>query len=175
MAIQMNQTETLTLQTQNAYQWVDNLIAEIPNEKRDDIPEGIASSINWQVGHLLTSSYYHTIMCITGHRKDILSKIPIKEYSQYFSPGNPKDVAGNVDPNVLWDHLKMMMDESVKTISALTAEDLNAELEPTKFKHPIAKIKFEAVDWNIKHTMWHCGQIAVIKRLIGNRYDFGLK
>jgi len=54
------------------------------------------------------------------------------------------------------------------------APDGNVVEEPTKRKHPVAKTKFEAISWNIKHTMWHCGQIACIKRLIHGGFDFGL-
>ena len=31
-----------------------------------------------------------------------------------------------------------------------------------------------AISWNIKHTMWHCCQIATIKRLIHGVYDYVL-
>ena len=33
----------------------------------------------------------------------------------------------------------------------------------------------EALEWNINHTMYHCGQIGVLKRVVDARYDFGLQ
>ncbi|WP_216824389.1 hypothetical protein [Emticicia sp. TH156] len=44
-------------------------------------------------------------------------------------------------------------------------------------KHNIfnSKTKFEALDWNIKHTLWHCRQIGLLKRVVDKRYDFGLR
>ncbi len=48
-------------------------------------------------------------------------------------------------------------------------------LEPTPVAHPVAKTKFEAIDWNIKHTMYHCGQIGILRRIVDKRYDFGLR
>jgi hypothetical protein len=56
----------------------------------------------------------------------------------------------------------------------LTESDLESELEKTDTPHPIAKNKYEALDWNIKHTMWHCGQLGILKRIIDKRFDFGL-
>ncbi len=62
-----------------------------------------------------------------------------------------------------------------KVIKSLSDQDLESELSPTEVPHPVAKNKFEAIDWNIKHTMWHCGQIGILKRIIDERFDFGLK
>lgn len=53
--------------------------------------------------------------------------------------------------------------------------DLEQPLEPFIIEHPVAKTKQEAIDWNIKHTMWHCGQIGLLKRFLVKRHDFGLK
>jgi len=44
----------------------------------------------------------------------------------------------------------------------------------TETKHPIAKNNFEALDGNIKHTLWHCGQLGILKRVLNERFDFGL-
>jgi uncharacterized damage-inducible protein DinB len=63
----------------------------------------------------------------------------------------------------------------IDTIDTLTSDDLTQDvLQPVKQKHPVAETKLEAVSWNIKHTMWHCGQIASIKRLIHGGYDYGI-
>lgn len=48
-------------------------------------------------------------------------------------------------------------------------------LEPGAPEHPVATNKQEAISWNIKHTMWHCGQMAILKRVINSRIGFGLK
>lgn len=31
-----------------------------------------------------------------------------------------------------------------------------------------------ALSWNIKHTMWHCGQIVMLKRIIDKPHNFRL-
>lgn len=68
----------------------------------------------------------------------------------------------------------LLVKKSIEIIKSLSPGDLQSELEPSPVSHPIAKNKFEALDWNIKHTMWHCGQLGVL-RVVHERYDFGLK
>jgi hypothetical protein len=68
----MNQIESFVKQTEVAYDWTNRLISSIPYEKWDDIPEVIESSVSWQVGHLIVSVYYHSIMVISGHQMDML-------------------------------------------------------------------------------------------------------
>lgn len=49
---------------------------------------------------------------------------------------------------------------------------------PGKLRHLQNGLKrndFLAVSWNMEHTMWHCGQLALLKRIFGKRYDFGLE
>ncbi|GAB3501591.1 DinB family protein [Emticicia fontis] len=171
----MNQIELLTRQTESAYAWADKLIETIPDEQWDTIPEVIESSITWQVGHLVISYYYHTIMVTVGHQVDILQQIPIKEYSQLFHNTASHLSVGKTKPEDLKKHLKLMAQKSISIIQSLNPINLEQPLVPTPMPHPIAKTKFEAIDWNIKHTMWHCGQLGMLKRIVHERYDFGLR
>lgn len=171
----MNEIELLVKQTENAYDWVNKLIDNIPDEQWDIIPQGVESSISWQVGHLVISYYYHSVMVIVGHQMDILQQIPMKDYSALFHNTSAQQCAGKTKPQELMSHLQLMEQKSISIIKALIQEDLENPLVPTPMPHPIAKTKFEAIDWNIKHTMWHCGQIGILKRIVHERYDFGLK
>jgi len=171
----MNQVDILTKQTADAYEWTNRLVNSIPFDKWDQTPEVIESNISWQVGHLILSFYYHSIMVITGHRMDILQQVPMREYDKLFTHSSPFDAAGKADPARLRNELFLLQAKSLDTIRGLTPEDLEKNIEATGVPHPVAKTKFEAIDWNIKHTMWHCGQIGILKRIIDRRYDFGLK
>lgn len=68
-----------------------------------------------------------------------------------------------------------MQNKSLEIIKNLKNSDFNSELHPTGPSHPIAKTKFEALDWNIKHTMWHCGKIGVIKKQLGESVQFNIE
>ncbi|MBA4056204.1 MAG: DinB family protein [Marivirga sp.] len=171
----MTEVQVLTSQTENAYDWTNKLINNIPFEKWDIMPDVIQTNISWQVGHLIMSHYFHSIMVIAGHQKDILQQIPIKEYDGLFTSASPQNSIGKIQPALLSDQLNLMQQKSIGIVKALTSESLESKLEPTHITHPIAKTKREAIDWNIKHTMYHCGQIGILKRIIDERFDFGLK
>ncbi|TLU97295.1 DinB family protein [Dyadobacter luticola] len=171
----MSEIELLINQTINAYEWTNRLLDEVPSDKWEVIPKVVDSNINWQVGHLIISHYFHSIMVIRGHQMDVLQKLPIKEYSEMFTVAGPHSSFGKVSPDILFNALNVMQQKSIAVLSSLTVAELNNPLEPTPTPHPIAKTKFEAIDWNIKHTMYHCGQIGMISRVVEKRYDFGLR
>ena len=95
--------------------------------------------------------------------------------NKLFTHAAPAEAAGKADPTQLRNQLFLLQARSLDTIGALSEEDLDKDIEPTQVPHPVAKSKFEAIDWNIKHTMWHCGQIGILKRIIDERFDFGLQ
>lgn len=165
----------LTKQTMDTYAWLHKLIVSIPSEKWDEVPQVIESNVSWQVGHLVISIYYHSVMVIVGHQAAILAQVPMRDYTKLFSFTTvPKNAVGKTSPEELKKYLKIIEDNSLEVITLLLPVNLQAELEPTKMPHPVATTKFEALSWNIKHTMWHCGQIAMLKRIIGKPHDFGL-
>lgn len=167
--------EILTDQTQNSYDWTNKLLDSIPFEVWEKTPDVIESNVSWQVGHLILSTYFHSIIVIAGHQRDVLETIPMKRYTILYTNADPKKSIGTAEPKELQDQLIFIQNKSIKIISSLTDDDLNNELEPTRTPHPIASTKFEAIDWNIKHTMWHCGQLGMLKRIVHERYDFGFK
>ncbi|WP_248480271.1 hypothetical protein [Spirosoma liriopis] len=68
-----------------------------------------------------------------------------------------------------------MQQKSLAILASLQDWELDQPLELTPTAHPIATTKREAIDWNIKHTMYHCGQLGLIKRVVDQRHDFGLR
>ena len=171
----MNEVENLVQHTKDVYGWLNKFIEATPQDRWDETPAVIESNVTWQVGHMITSIYFHTIMVIRGHQPDILKTIPLKEYVELFSFNEtPQHAAGKTDPTTLKNQLTMMEEKSLHIIGTLSLEELTHPLEPTRTPHPIATIKSESLYWNINHTMYHCGQIGILKRIVSERYDFGL-
>ena len=166
-------TAIILEQTQNAYQWVDKLVASIDPSLWDKIPANLETNLSWQVGHLSLSFNYHSIMVIAGHQTDLYQQFPIQQYAKLFFSRTAEACVGVYSPADLLKHLKAVQNKSIEIISNLNDTLQDQPLEPTDFPHPIAKTKYEALDWNVKHTMWHCGQIAMLKRCLGEGYDFG--
>ena len=171
----MNEVDFLARQTENVYEWTNKLIEFVPFNKWDVTPDVLETNITWQAGHLIMSTYFHTVMVIVGHQKDVFEKIPLKQYDNIFTNGRPVDAKGMIDPAIILDQLKFLQHKSLEIIKSVNPEQLHSALEPTRIPHPIAKTKFESLDWNIKHTMYHCGQIGLLKRVVDERYDFGLR
>ncbi len=171
----MTEIEILTKQTEDAYDWTNKITSSIPYEKWNDTPEIIETNIVWQVGHLIMSFYYHSIMVIAGHQMDIIQKVPLKIYDELFTNAPAKNAIRKAEPKELQNQMTYVQQKSIDIIKSLTQKDLESKLEPTPTPHPIAKTKFEALDWNIKHTMYHCGQIGILKRILDKRFDFGLR
>lgn len=171
----MRTAELLIHQNAHAYEWTNKLIETIPFEKWDIIPGTVESSISWQVGHLIISHYFHAVMVIRGHQMDILRLLPIKEYSELYTTGSPQLSTGKFRAEKLLSDLKIMQQKSLEILATVTEAELQNVLEPTPTPHPVATNKFEAIDWNAKHTMYHCGQIGLIRRVVSERFDFGLR
>ena len=170
----MDQITILARQTESAYTWTKKLLVSIPHEKWDNTPEVVESNISWQTGHLIVSLYYHSILVIAGHQMDILQQVPLKEYSQHFTNALPANARRKTKPEQLLAHLLFMQQRSIAVIKSLSPAGLEASLAHVQPPHPIAKNKLEALEWNIHHSMWHCGQIGLLKRVIDKRFDFGL-
>lgn len=172
----MNVTNLLVKQTQDAHLWTNKLIDSIPMENWNDTPDTLASNISWQVGHLVISEYYHAILVVTGFDEEITQRIDLKTHNQLYGYESiPAEQVEKSNPKMLKEQLLFMQNKVMQNVSALTLNDLESKVEqPIKQKHPVAITKLDAVSWNIKHTMWHCGQIASIKRLIHGGFDFGL-
>lgn len=82
--------ELLAEQTKNTYDWTHKLLNSIPVDTWDVTPDIIESNITWQVGHLVLSTYFHSIIVIARHQKSVLENIPMKKYASLYSQSDPK-------------------------------------------------------------------------------------
>ncbi|PIB32722.1 DinB family protein [Maribacter sp. 4G9] len=172
----MTEIAILNKQTETAYDWTHRLMDSVPAEKWEIIPEVLGSNFCWQIGHLVVSIYYHSIMTTVGHLPELLDQMDLRSYTKLCGYDTfAQEMAGHWTPEQLKLDLERMQNKSLEAINSLSGIDLWEPVEPTKVPHPVAKTKFEAIDWNIKHTMWHCGQMATIKRLVDKPYDYGLQ
>ncbi len=172
----MTVTDVLIKQTQDAHLWTNKLIDAVPFAEWHTTPQVLSSNVKWQVGHLILSEYYHAILVVSGFDEEITQKIDLKTYNQRFGYGSvPVAKVIENEPEMLRAQLQFMQAKVIANISSLNSKDIEQKvLQPIKQKHPVAITKFDAISWNIKHTMWHCGQIATLKRLISGGFDFGL-
>lgn len=172
----MTEIEILVKQTGTAFDWTHRLMDSVSSEKWEIIPEGLGSNFSWQIGHHIVSIYYHTIMTTVGHIPELIQQLNLRLYTKLCGYDTfAQHMVGQKSPEELQRDLKHMQEESLKVITSLSIADLWKPVEPTKVPHPVAKTKFVAIDWNVHHTMWHCGQMAIIKRMVDQPYDYGIQ
>ncbi len=172
----MTAKDLLLDQTASSHRWIEKLIDHVPAAKWGICPAGLNTSLKWQVGHLVLSQHYHAVMVIAGPQKDLLAQVPVKMYSEYFVFG---DRIGEVDarftPAQLRTSLRLVQEKALWTIGQLANDELAGPLFPRPVPHPVATTKAGAISWNVKHNMWHCGQIGMLARAMGHPFDFKLK
>lgn len=96
----------------------------------------------------------------------------MREYNAAFGYGSaPKNDTGFTNEKLVRDII-LVQEKSLNIISNLSDEDLKEPLIEAKTPHPVASTKGEAIDWNIKHNMWHVGQMATLVRILGERIKF---
>ncbi|MDQ2719527.1 MAG: DinB family protein [Bacteroidota bacterium] len=168
----MTQKEIFLLQIQQVHRWTLKLIDGVTDEKWLFTPSIIDSNIHWQVGHLVITHFYHIIVLLKGPKPGVFGSIPIIDYYPLFSAGSTPKNESKISVGNLKEMLLKIQDQEIRSIQELEENDFNEPLFPTQFPHPVANTKFEAICWEIEHTMWHCGQIAVIKRVVDKRFVF---
>lgn len=173
----MTAIDILLKQTRDAHHWTHKMIDSVPDRLWDVTPAELESNIAWHVGHLVISEYYHAILVVKGFDTEITAKIDLKTHNlRYGYNSDPKGQIGKADPDTLRKQLHFIQRKVLTTVGELPVGDLDKDVEqPIKQKHPVALTKFDAISWNIKHTMWHCGQMATLKRMVHESYDYGLR
>ncbi|MEE9430723.1 MAG: DinB family protein [Melioribacteraceae bacterium] len=148
--------------------WTTNLISDL-NEKDFGIVPTLGTSINWQVGHLTISKYFHSIQSVLQKddqiNKQINKQIPLDNFLKYYFAGsNPTSKWINrPDAKQLLEFMEIVDKATFLTLEKLMESNLE---EKTEIGNPVAKTKYDALTFTFKHQMWHNGQIAMIKRII---------
>ena len=158
-----------------SHDWTTKLTDSIAHEKWFVTPEIIETNVAWQIGHLTLSQYFYTVVLLNGPKKDFAEKINLKKYSGLFANGlKRKELSLEVTAKELLENWKLIQYQTLEIVTHLRDEDLNSETFKMPKPHPFVKTKENSISWNIKHTMWHCGQIGILKRIIDKPFDFGI-
>jgi hypothetical protein len=152
-----------------------SLISEMPEDLWFKIPENTDSNFAWQIGHIFLAQNFHIISCAFGRESKIFEKIPIQSYAKVFAGLGSHHRSVNKDfvtVSELKDNFNFVFDFCIKKLDSATDEILTQELEPTPFRNPIAKNKYDAISWSFKHEMWHCAEMEQIKIKLGKQFKW---
>tara|TARA_B110000211_G_scaffold220375_1_gene266950 strand:- start:287 stop:628 length:342 start_codon:yes stop_codon:yes gene_type:complete len=108
--------ELLIQQTENTYAWLKCVLKDIPKDKWDEIPENIETNITWQIGHLIMSFNYHTVIVLKGSSQELNEQFPIKKYSKLFTQAPAFACVGKINSEELISNLELVLNYSLKLL-----------------------------------------------------------
>ena len=127
--------------------------------------EGV-THIAWQVGHLAMAEYRLILERIRGRKPEdeqLISTEFLKKFGRDSVPDpNPKNYPPASEIRALADRVHERVLHELKAISA---DDLP---QPPLTPHSLCKTKKDVLFWCSAHEMFHAGQIALLRRLLGH-------
>lgn len=128
-------------------------------------PDQGMNSIGWHVGHLAFAQYF---LCLKRQRGRIESDEPListaflKRYKQGSTP------SGDPAKNMSVEEIRRVFDGVFELALSELADRTDEELDvPSAPQHPVFDTKLGAVEWCSQHELMHCGQIVLLRRLMG--------
>lgn len=161
----MTQIEIIKKELVFVSNWIERLVKDIPEDKWNETPPVLETNLNWLMGHLVTSKYFHAVLCVGG-KGDYDHGVNTKQYvSLYaYSGKGPLHLPDDKpSPSEILRDLSIMDNLALDVLDKVEEGQLGT---PTELPNPVAKTKHEALMWSIKHQMWHGGQIATLKRVL---------
>ncbi len=156
-------------QLQSADEWTAMLVDDLEKELWLESPAPLNTNINWLVGHILISKYFHAVVCTVGEQPELKKLFPLDDYiSIYNRKSDPlKKVARKPAKDTLLDHLHSTDRYTLDVVDRL---DEAALTHPTRVTNPVATTQLDALTYCFKHQMWHNGQISMLKRILTTNY-----
>ena len=152
-------------QLQFARDYTLGLLDATPKDRWFEIPDGLATNIAWQVGHLTVSQYGLLMFRLRGRQDEDLDLIPSKFRKAYTRSSTPSD---NPAKQLSCDELiERMATIHQQSMEVLAWTDPSVLLEPIDMPYAMFPIKLGAVLFCPLHEHIHAGQIGVIRRGMG--------
>jgi hypothetical protein len=162
----MTRLDLLLDQIRLARRYTEQLLAESPGSDWFRMPQGEVTHIAWQVGHLAIAEYRLGLERIRGQRDDDESLVS-GHFLKVFGRGSVPDPDPLGYPSV--QEIRQVFDRvHVRTMSELPALSDPTLDAPPVVAHPLCETKGQILGWCARHEMFHAGQIALIRRLLGS-------
>lgn len=161
----MNRIELLRREMVSADRWTERLLHGIVEEDWNKTPGDMGTNVNWQLGHMLVSKYFHAVACVHENAPKLFELLPDYRYGKFYGMKSDADARWDERP----DQKAMMRDFKTVTEQANTILDQFSDQlldEAVLLDNPVAATRFDALLWTSKHQMWHNGQLALLKRVL---------
>src|SRR5262249_1470429 len=154
-------------QIEFARQYTHRFLDSIPESEWFRMPPEGVTHVAWQVGHIAMAQYRLCLERLRGSRPEDEELI-----STTFLKFLGRDSVPNPDPAAYppASEIRRVFDavhaQVMRELPTFPESDLDsAPLKP----HPLCKTKGECLRWMSHHEMLHAGQIALLRRLFGQK------
>jgi hypothetical protein len=142
-------------------------VETVPFSEWFTIPPGGVSHVAWQVGHIAMAEYR---LCVERLRP----RSPADEalISDQFLALFSRDSVPNADASVYPSAAEIravydgVHDRVMKELPGYPDEQLDL---PNLKPHPLFKTRYESLRYAPLHEMIHCGQVALLRRMLGQK------
>lgn len=149
-----------------ARRYTQERIDTVPLSEWFTIPTGCVSNLAWQVGHLAMAEYR---LCLerlrprTAADEQLISDDLLKRFARDSVPGSAADDLPAAEIRAVFERVHARV---LEELSAYPDADL--DLPPLK-PHPLFTTRIAGLRYAPLHEMIHCGQIALIRRMLGHK------
>ena len=162
----MWQSSSLVEQLDKARRYTLTLIDSVPESQWFQFPHEGVTHVAWQVGHLAVVEYRLVLERRRGVRPGDEELLP-EAFGQLFGKGSTPVVDPALSPSVT--EIRRVLDNvHQKALSELVETSAEVFAEPVSAPHPMFSDKGAAVQWCAMHEMFHTGEIALLRRLLGH-------
>ena len=128
------------------------------------VPPGGVTHVAWQVGHLAFAEYRLCLERLRPRTADDERLIPDAFIAMFRREALPADVTGFPA-----EHIRAVLDRvHARVMEELPSyPDADLDLAPLQLPHPLFTTRIGGLRYAPLHEMIHCGQVAMIRRLLG--------
>jgi hypothetical protein len=142
-------------------------VETVPLSEWFTIPPGGVSHLGWQIGHIAMAEYR---LCLERLRprtradEALISDDFLKRFSRETTPiADPNVYPSAAEIRSVYDRVHARILEELPDYS-----DAELDLPPLK-PHPLFATRYAGLRYAPLHEMIHCGQIAMIRRMLGQK------
>lgn len=146
-------------------EYTGSLLEDLSEEDWYWQPEGLSTHVAWQVGHLAMAQYGLTLFRQRG-RQPIDLELMSGRFRKQFSRGSTPAIRSEKSPSV--EEIRGVFDrvhaQALQELPTFDEASLDEPIDPPYSGYPN---KFGALLFSVDHEMLHCGQIGILRRLMG--------
>lgn len=162
----MSLAELALAQIVSARQYLQTLLADLPDDEWFVMPTGTATHVAWQVGHLAMAEYGLCLFRQRGRTSADLELMPGTFRKQFQRGSQPQpDPQQNPTPAEIRQALDTVHSQVLAEVPTFTDEQLS---QPADMPYAAQPTRYGALLFCAHHEMLHAGQIGLLRRLLGH-------